>query len=1261
MGIASSGFSVGGANNPFRLAYPAWWTTRSQGTPDDLSGPECTSCHTSLTPTVDTSARNAYGLEVGLTTGSRFYAPSTIENFDPDGDQVSTIEEIQRFRNPGSNEGISLPTPGAASGVSGNSVARGTSSTFSFTPAITIGATPTFDPSTTCSTCTIDLVSIINLPAGVTLSSPTFVPGGSVSLNAAANAAPGNYTLNYSVKVAGYFCTSTASDCSASGNRNSSSAAGTVSITVTAPVNTAPVGVADSYSTNEDTALTVSTAGPLGNGVLSNDTDAENNPLTAVLQTGPSNGSLTLNPDGSFTYTPNANFNGSDSFVYKASDGALQSANTTVSLTINAVNDPPTANADGPLNTAFNTALVVAESTLLANDTDVENQTLSVTSVQGAVNGSVARSGGNVTFTPTNNFSGSASFTYSISDGNGGAATGTVSVTVGAQINTAPVGVVDSYSTNEDTALTVSTAGPLGNGVLSNDTDAENNPLTAVLQTGPSNGSLTLNPDGSFTYTPNANFNGSDSFVYKASDGALQSANTTVSLTINAVNDPPTANADGPLNTAFNTALVVAESTLLANDTDVENQTLSVTSVQGAVNGSVARSGGNVTFTPTNNFSGSASFTYSISDGNGGAATGTVSVTVGAQINTAPVANPDSGQGFTTNKNTSISTASVLTNDTDADGDPLTISGFSTTGTTGQVSGGTNGSFTYNPNGRFANLNSGQTATDQFSYTITDGRGGSSTAVVTITINGINTAPVATPDVASTTFNTPVTIAVASNDTGGGAVTAIQVSSSPANGSAAVNGLSVIYTPQTGFAGTDTFQYIPSNGPVPGLAATVTVTVRAQSAFTPGTIRGATANAALVTTAQALDETCTSIMGIAQSTQSIEQRKLFTACQALSVAVRSGSSIDAPLSAIRNEEAFAASDASFDIARNLDTQFRSRLDTLAAGKRGRGVDLSQLQLSTGAAWMQPIQSGLREAAELGLNKLMGLVSGDKTKWGFFTAGQIQFGSRSAKSAAGARHVNNVGITAGIDYAWNDSFITGIGVTYVSQSSNFTSADSGVSVNGLSYTAYSSLAVGAGRLEGSLTWSDHRYKSRRNIAFSVPGLVVDEIASARFGGQDIIASGRARIPLVIESWDIELAGSGTYISSSIDAYMEEGASAYNLSVGKQTESYLMGELGARIGRQFKTGSGSITPSFDLNYTLLSGRGSRSLVGGFVADPLNRQSILLVAREDADSGYFDLGIGAIAAVGKSEVGLRYRRVIGLKNASISQIGLSLGMPF
>jgi VCBS repeat-containing protein len=102
--------------------------------------------------------------------------------------------------------------------------------------------------------------------------------------------------------------------------------------------------------------------------------------------------------------------------------------------------------------------------------------------------------------------------------------------------NTAPVANNDSYSTNEDTTLNV--AAP---GVLTNDTDGEMDTLTASLVTSPSNaGSFTFNPDGSFSYTPNANFNGADSFTYKVSDGSLDSNTATVTITVTAVNDPPT-------------------------------------------------------------------------------------------------------------------------------------------------------------------------------------------------------------------------------------------------------------------------------------------------------------------------------------------------------------------------------------------------------------------------------------------------------------------------------------------------------------------------------------------------------------------------------------------------------------------------------------------------------------------------------------------------------------------------------------------------
>ena len=105
----------------------------------------------------------------------------------------------------------------------------------------------------------------------------------------------------------------------------------------TTVTNRAPTAAADAYSTAEDTALTVTAPG-----VLANDSDPDGNPLSAVLVSGPSHGTLTLNANGSFTYTPAANYNGSDSFTYRASDGTLQSSPATVTITVTAVNDGPT-------------------------------------------------------------------------------------------------------------------------------------------------------------------------------------------------------------------------------------------------------------------------------------------------------------------------------------------------------------------------------------------------------------------------------------------------------------------------------------------------------------------------------------------------------------------------------------------------------------------------------------------------------------------------------------------------------------------------------------------------------------------------------------------------------------------------------------------------------------------------------------------------------------------------------------------------------
>ena len=187
----------------------------------------------------------------------------------------------------------------------------------------------------------------------------------------------------------------------------------TVSLTVTA-VNDAPVAVADSYGTAEDTALTVTAL----LGVLANDTDVDGDPLTAVKVSDPAHGTLTLNSDGSFTYTPAADYSGADSFTYKASDGAADSNVATVCLTVTAVNDAPVAVADELRHGGGHGADRDGAPGVLANDTDVDGDPLTAIRVTHPAHGTVTwTSDGSFTYTPAADYSGADSFTYTATDG----------------------------------------------------------------------------------------------------------------------------------------------------------------------------------------------------------------------------------------------------------------------------------------------------------------------------------------------------------------------------------------------------------------------------------------------------------------------------------------------------------------------------------------------------------------------------------------------------------------------------------------------------------------------------------------------------------------------------------------------------------------------------------------------------------------------------------------------------------------------------
>jgi VCBS repeat-containing protein len=359
----------------------------------------------------------------------------------------------------------------------------------------------------------------------------------------------------------------------------------------------------------------------------------ESNPLTAVLVTGPAHGTLTLNANGSFSYTPAANYNGSDSFTYKANDGSADSNVATVTITIISVNDAPVA-ANDSYGTDEDTALNIPAPGVLGNDSDVDGDSLTAILVSGPSHGTLTlNSDGSFSYTPAANYNGPDSFEYKANDSSLDSNTATVSLTINA-INDAPIALNNSYSTDEDTALIISTPGVLGN-----DTDVDGDILTAALVAGPAHGTLTLNSDGSFTYTSAANYNGSDSFTYKANDGSLDSNVATVSLTINAVNDAPVLDPIG--NKTVNEETLLSF-TAAASDIDVPADTLTFSLVGAPAGAGIDGNTGDFNWTPSEaQGSGDYTFAIKVCDNGTPSLCDTEEITVHVdEVNVAPVLDP---------------------------------------------------------------------------------------------------------------------------------------------------------------------------------------------------------------------------------------------------------------------------------------------------------------------------------------------------------------------------------------------------------------------------------------------------------------------------------------------------------------------------------------------------------------------------------------------------------------------------------------------
>lgn len=548
------------------------------------------------------------------------------------------------------------------------------------------------------------------------------------------------------------------------------------------------------FSTQEDVPLVVDA----GEGLLTTANDAENDALLIQLSSLAAGGSMTVAADGAFTYTPDANWFGSEVLALSVDDGVAQSATTTLTLLVASVNDRPVAEEDLYVLQGADPLVASALIGLLANDSDVDGDQLSIEILADVSVGTFELlAEGSFSYTPQIGFNGSDSLTYRVSDG-ALSATATVTFFVGGN-NQLPVAQPDTYTLHEDTTLIVP-----AEGVLSNDSDPDHDPLTVVLGGLPQHGSLTLDASGAFTYRPTADFAGDDSFTYLAWDASLPSAFVTVSLAVQSVNDPPIAKADAYTMTEDVPLIRSLGGGLQANDSDVDSPTLTLRPLTTPATGVLELAAeGAFTYTPAENETSTQTFIYELDDGEA-TVTATVSIAI-TPVNDAPVAGDET---FTLLED--IPLLAAVTIDDVEGGLSLRVLEHPE----GNLDLSAEGSFTYWPvSHAFGN--------DAFVYRIDDNEH-SLSATVTLQIEAVNDPPVLTALSFTTDEDTSLTAAIGFDDVEGGVTFTAQTQ--PTGLLSFVSDGSFSYEPPAQFHGQDTFVVSLQDGAIAD-SATVTIVV----------------------------------------------------------------------------------------------------------------------------------------------------------------------------------------------------------------------------------------------------------------------------------------------------------------------------------------------------------------------------------------------------------------------------------------------------
>ena len=558
----------------------------------------------------------------------------------------------------------------------------------------------------------------------------------------------------------------------------------TVGITIV-PVNDAPT--ANPYSFNVDEGETF-------NGTLTG-SDPENDALTFEVVNQPVNGTVVVNADGTFTYVHSGSETIADSFTFKVYDGKLYSNNAPVTVTINPVNDAPTANPY-----SFNVDEGETYNGTLTGS-DPENDALTFEVVTQPVNGSVVvNADGTFTYVHNGTETASDSFTFLVNDGLLDSVAATVTITVN-PVNEAPT--ANPYSFNVDEGETY-------NGMLTG-SDPENDALTFEVVTQPVNGSVVVNADGTFTYVHNGTETTSDSFTFLVNDGLLDSVAATVTITVDPVNDAPTADPDAftvDEGATFNGTLT---------GSDPEDDKLLFYVVDLPAHGSLVIDGeGDFVYIHDGSETTSDSFTFRVYDGELFSLKAQVDITVNP-VNDAPIADNDAFEVDQGQEYTDQLTGS------DAEDDELEFI---------LVDGPLYGVLVLNTDGIYSYTHDdSENYEDSFTFKVNDGLADSNTASVTILINATlpdeNAAPIADDSEFDVDQGEEYNGMVTGSDEDDDDITFVLVTG-PAFGSLVFNADGTFtYTHNDSENYEDSFTFKANDGQVDSDVATVTILINA--------------------------------------------------------------------------------------------------------------------------------------------------------------------------------------------------------------------------------------------------------------------------------------------------------------------------------------------------------------------------------------------------------------------------------------------------